>query len=87
MGPKAQFERMKDPTRRTTSIVFIVSLVLTLVSIYALHSKLLTIIFLFIQFSAYIWYVLSYIPYGRDLCSKCLKGSFNGFVSSGSDKS
>ena len=57
---------MTDPIRKNASIIFISSLILTLISVYCFHSKLLTIIFVLVEFCAYIWYILSYIPYGRD---------------------
>lgn len=76
MGPYAQYERMKDESRKYTSMVFAGSLVLTLISYYLLKSNLLTFIFLLIQFFSYIWYVLSYIPYGRDLVLNCIKNNF-----------
>lgn len=75
MGPINQIKRMKDPVRLNSSVVFISSLVMTLISVYVLHSKLLTIIFLIVQFCSYIWYILSYIPYGRDILMNCLKSS------------
>jgi hypothetical protein len=69
---------MSDPSRRYTSIAFIGSIIMTLVSVYYFHSKILTLIFIAVQFGAYIWYVLSYIPYGRDICKRCLRGFWHG---------
>jgi hypothetical protein len=74
VGPTRQFQNMKDPSRMWTSIIFISSMVMTLVSVYLFHSRVLTIIFVIIQFCAYVWYVLSYIPYGRDICMRCIRG-------------
>jgi hypothetical protein len=78
VGPVRQFQNMKDPSRMWTSIIFIGSMVMTLVSVYTFHSRILTIIFVIIQFCAYVWYVLSYIPYGRDMCRRCLRGFISG---------
>ena len=77
VGPARQLKNMSDPHRRWSSLAFIVSIIMTLVSVYVFKSKILTIIFVVIQLFAYIWYVLSYIPYGRDILKKCLKGLFS----------
>jgi len=69
VGPQRQLKYMFVPIRKNASIIFIFSIILTLFSIYVLKSKFLTIICVIIQFGAFIWYVMSYIPYGRD----CLK--------------
>ena len=78
IGPARQFKLMTDPIRRNASIIFISSLFMTLVSVYCFHSRLLTIIFVFAQFCSFIWYILSYIPYGRD-CLKTIISRFTGF--------
>lgn len=67
MGPSRQFQNMKDPKRRTASILFVVSMIMTLVCVYVIKSALLSIVFIIIQFGSYVWYVLSYIPYGREI--------------------
>lgn len=76
MGPVSQFKRMSDPKRKYTTISFVVALIMTLISYYVFHSKLLTLIFLIIQFASYTAYCLSYIPYGRYICKRCLKCVF-----------
>ena len=76
MGPMNQIKRMSDPKRKYSCIIFILTLILTLVSYYAFHSKIFTLIFLIIQMISYYWYVLSYIPYGRELCKKCINCVF-----------
>jgi ribose/xylose/arabinose/galactoside ABC-type transport system permease subunit len=78
VGPLKQFQNMKDESRFWTSITFVSSIILTLISLYFFNSKILIIVFVFIQFCAYIWYVLSYIPYGRDIMKRCLKGFWRG---------
>ena len=77
VGPKRQLDLMKEEKRMWTSLIFVGSMILTFVSIYLIKSNLLTLIFVIIQFGAYIWYVLSYIPYGRDIATKCIKGLFS----------
>jgi len=69
---------MTDKSRRICTFLFIGSLVMTLVSVYIFQSALLTILFVIIQFCAYVWYILSYIPYGRDIASRMLKGLIPG---------
>ena len=66
VGPKRQLKNMANPYRRKASIIFVSSIILTLVSLYVLHSRILTIIFVLVQFGAYIYYIMSYIPYGQD---------------------
>lgn len=73
VGPQRQLEYMKSPHRKITSLVFVISLAMTLISVYVLKMKILVIVFVVIQFCAYVWYVLSYIPYGRTICKGCLK--------------
>jgi antibiotic biosynthesis monooxygenase (ABM) superfamily enzyme len=60
---------MTDKSRRITSLVYIVSLILTLV--FALTTNILPLVFIFliIQICSYYWYTLSYIPFGQ----KCMK--------------
>ena len=65
VGPKRQFKNMTHPYRRKAASIFLSSIVLTIIALYLIHSKLLTIIAVIIQFCSYIWYVASYIPYGQ----------------------
>jgi 1,4-dihydroxy-2-naphthoate octaprenyltransferase len=59
--------------RIITTIVFLLSIVMTLVSAIVIKKPILVIIFILIQYCAYFWYSLSYIPYGRDIFCKCFK--------------
>lgn len=74
-GPSAQISKMKDESRREVSIIFVGSLIMTLVCVYILKAKLLTIVFLVIQFCSYIWYCLSYIPFGRSVVLAGIKST------------
>jgi hypothetical protein len=76
MGFQAQLQRMLDEDRRLCSLVFLGALVATFVSAIFFHSALLVLLCLFVQIPAYIWYVASYIPYGRT----CLKNCFESVV-------
>ena len=65
VGPKRQFKNMMHPYRRKAASIFLSSIILTCISLYMIHSRLLTVIFVIIQFGAYIWYISTYIPYGQ----------------------
>ena len=65
VGPKRQFKNMTNPYRRKATMIFLSAIVLTFISLYILHSSLLTILCVIVQFFAYIYYILSYIPYGQ----------------------
>jgi hypothetical protein len=46
---------------------------MTLVSALVLRNALMTLIFIIIQSCSYVWYMASYIPWGRDCLAGCLK--------------
>lgn len=82
-GPKRQFKNMFDAKRRYTSIVYLSCLFVTVVVVfipipenYGAIKLLLLVLLLLAQFSASLWYTLSYIPYGRRTFMKMLKGAF-----------
>jgi len=91
-GPRAQFVAMKDPKRITTSILFILSLCLTLSAATwvkrdengEIHHKalkqLLILILVITQWCCLTWYCISYIPYGRSMARSCLKKICCDFV-------
>ena len=78
IGPKRQLKNMSNPYRRKATIIFISSIILTLISLYIIQSKILTILFVLIQFCAYIWYIMSYIPYGQQCLSAITSRFFGG---------
>ena len=104
MGPARQLKYMFNETRWIASLIFIGSIVLTLVAAFAvrwlttrgwgaggrlmrprrvlhtpaqLHSKILCLIAVLVQIAALGWYALSYIPYGRAMCSQCFSSAMN----------
>ena len=77
VGPARQFKNMTNPYRRKASMIFLSAIVLTFISLYILHSKILTVLFVIIQFGAYIYYIMSYIPYGQE-CLNALTRRFFG---------
>ena len=80
VGPVRQFKNMTNPYRRKASMIFLSAIVLTFISLYILHSKILTVLFVIIQFGAYIYYIMSYIPYGQE-CLNSLARRFFGIQS------
>lgn len=72
---------MTNKTRLITSLIFVGSLIMTLISALVFQNALLVLIFLIIQICAYIWYVASYIPFARDCLKGCLKKFGNLFKS------
>eukprot|EP01017_Pseudomicrothorax_dubius_P016861 TRINITY_DN1905_c0_g2_i2.p1 TRINITY_DN1905_c0_g2~~TRINITY_DN1905_c0_g2_i2.p1 ORF type:complete len:182 (-),score=38.33 TRINITY_DN1905_c0_g2_i2:150-695(-) len=76
-GPVKQFKNMSDPKRLYTSLTYLGAMILTLVSALYLQKGLLVIIFVIVQFAAYVWYVLSYIPYGQECAKKVFKSAMS----------
>ncbi|KAI8816081.1 Got1/Sft2-like family-domain-containing protein [Fimicolochytrium jonesii] len=74
IGFKSQIKKMFDASRLTASIIFLLSMIATLVVAFTLKNVLVTIIFCFIQFLALLWYSLSYIPFARDLARNIFGG-------------
>ena len=73
IGFKQQFKSMTDKTRLAAGVIFIGSLIMTLISALVFKKALLVLIFLIIQICAYIWFVASYIPFARNCLKGCLK--------------
>lgn len=73
-GPKRQWKNMMKPYRAVVSLVFLGTIVATVVFGFILSdSTLVVAILAAAQFCAMVWYALSYIPYGRKFCGTCLK--------------
>lgn len=71
MGFKRQIKGMFEKKRWICATIYAVSMIMTLVSAVFLQQPLLTLIFIVTQMTSYVWYIASYIPYGRD----CLLGA------------
>ncbi|KAJ3323916.1 hypothetical protein HDV06_000892 [Boothiomyces sp. JEL0866] len=76
IGFTKQFKKMFDETRRTATIVFLSSLVITLICAFVLQIAILTLIAALVQFLALLWYSLSYIPFARDGVKGMFKSCF-----------
>lgn len=70
-GPLAQLKSMFKETRIIATIVMILMLALTLMAGLWWKNKGLCILFCILQFLAFSWYSISYIPFARDAVKKC----------------
>jgi hypothetical protein len=66
IGFANQFKKMFDSDRIIATGLFLGSMVLTLISAFALRLSILTFLFCVIQYLALLWYSISYIPFARD---------------------
>ena len=98
IGPMSQIKRMFKKTRYIASILFLSSLIGTLVFAIGFYDKskvwhkLLLFALIILQFCTLFWYTLSYIPFGRTLCKKicckicCEDEEGEGIISGGNSK-
>lgn len=70
-GPVSQFKKMFDKDRLIATIVLFLSIILTIVCGAVLQIAILALICCIIQFLAFAWYTLSYIPYARTAVKSC----------------
>ncbi|GMH57459.1 hypothetical protein TrST_g9639 [Triparma strigata] len=81
-GPQSQMKKMCKKTRAGASAMYILSIIGTLgLAFYGGDIKGqagLLVICVLIQYTAIIWYTLSYIPYARDMVKSCCKSKFCG---------
>lgn len=62
---------MFKPVRIVATVLMLASIIMTFVSAFVLPT-ILCIIFVIIQYLAYLWYSLSYIPYARTVSVKSI---------------
>jgi len=60
-----QTKLMFKPVRILATIMLFAAIVLIFIGAFVLNNGILCIIFVILQFLAYTWYTLSYIPYAR----------------------
>ena len=65
-----QLKLMFKPVRVVASIIFLASIGLIFVGAFVIKSSILCLILVFVQYLAFLWYTLSYIPYARQLVAK-----------------
>ncbi|PCH38275.1 SFT2-domain-containing protein [Wolfiporia cocos MD-104 SS10] len=70
IGFGKQMKMMFKPVRVVATVVFLLSIALVFVGAFVIRSDILCIIFVIIEFLAYTWYTLSYIPYARSAVLK-----------------
>jgi len=76
MGPWKQITTMFAPTRLIATVVMLLSLVLVLMAAFWWGKPVLSFLFCIIEFLAFSWYCISYIPFARDAIIKCFDGLF-----------
>ncbi|KAF8436964.1 SFT2-domain-containing protein [Boletus edulis BED1] len=65
IGFGSQIKLMFKPVRVLATIIFLASIGLVFVGAFVIKSEILCIVFVIIEYLAYTWYCLSYIPYAR----------------------
>jgi len=72
IGFTSQLKQMFKPVRVVATIMLIASIGLIFVGAFVIRNDILCIIFVIIEYLAYTWYSLSYVPYARS----AVKGVF-----------
>ncbi|KIP09238.1 hypothetical protein PHLGIDRAFT_18665 [Phlebiopsis gigantea 11061_1 CR5-6] len=70
IGFAKQLKLMFKPVRVAATLIFLVSIVLVFIGAFVINSDLLCIILVIVEYLAYTWYTLSYIPYARSAVLK-----------------
>lgn len=70
IGFATQIKQMFKPVRLLATLVFLCSIGLVFVGAFVLGNEILCIVFVIIEYLAYTWYSLSYIPYARSAVLK-----------------
>ncbi|KAL4250445.1 Protein transport protein SFT2 [Abortiporus biennis] len=70
IGFMRQLKLMFKPVRVVATIIFLASIGLVFVGAFVIKSDILCLIFVIIEYLAYTWYTLSYIPYARSAVLK-----------------
>ena len=75
IGPMRQLKRMFHPKRVVSTILFLGSLIATVVFSFFFDKsigwhKLVLLLLMLAQFCSLFWYTLSYIPFGQKICKK-----------------
>jgi len=71
VGPRRQLKYACAPTRVWAFVIYIGCIVCTLVSALHFRKAFLTLLFVLVQFLAGLWYTASYVPYGREMLTRC----------------
>jgi len=74
MGPMSQCKSMFESKRIVATIVYLASIVFTLVMALVVKIVGLVLLAILIQMLALFWYSISFIPYARTAICSCCKG-------------
>lgn len=77
VGFKRQWKSICDKKRVMASSLFIGAMLMTLVSALILRYQLLTLIFIVVEVCAFVWYIASYVPWGRQCLSSACRSCFS----------
>ena len=76
VGFKRQCKNMVKATRLIVTIIYLSSLIATLLVVFLVQNerlkRLIVLLLILVQMISYFWYTLSYIPFARSLCKKCM---------------
>uniref|UniRef100_A0A6B2LLI6 Vesicle transport protein n=1 Tax=Arcella intermedia TaxID=1963864 RepID=A0A6B2LLI6_9EUKA len=72
VGPVKQFKSMVESSRLISTIIFFVSLGATLAVAFTIQSGGLVILLVVVQWLAFAWYSLSYIPFAQSCVKKAV---------------
>eukprot|EP01029_Cantina_marsupialis_P029136 TRINITY_DN779852_c0_g1_i1.p1 TRINITY_DN779852_c0_g1~~TRINITY_DN779852_c0_g1_i1.p1 ORF type:complete len:154 (+),score=22.60 TRINITY_DN779852_c0_g1_i1:68-529(+) len=70
VGPKKFTKSMFKKKRRVAGGVYLISLFVALYAAFGMDSAIMCILACIIEYSAFFWYALSYIPFGRKVVGK-----------------
>ena len=76
IGPKRQLRSAFAKKRVLATVLFLGAIAATLAVALTLHSTILCIVFIIIQFCALVWYTASYIPFAQAAISSAVKSCF-----------
>ncbi|TFJ85970.1 hypothetical protein NSK_002790 [Nannochloropsis salina CCMP1776] len=75
VGPKSQCKKMFDKTRRYSTILYIIMLIVVFAVALARQNVFLVLFLLIIQVLVAVWYTLSYVPFGRQAVVGCMQNT------------
>ena len=76
VGPKKQLKSMAKPDRLGCVIAFFFFFIMTIVTVVTDANLIVTVVTAGCQIAAYVYYILSYVPYGRKGAQKLAKQAF-----------
>ena len=74
MGPRRQFRNMFAAKRIWATAIYFMMMVVTLAAAFMGANKVIILLCVFCQWSAAVWYIASYIPFGQKLITRFFQG-------------